>query len=283
VRRGKLLSLTSRLLIESRPLIKKVISNKWSRLLKQYHREPAMENDQEFEKLLAHTIPEVNEVLSILLKSPKLALAYHELEKNQGNIPEALRIFQNGALMPYSSLFFFKRKDILTDIRILLPFWYSIPFIVAILAFFKGKKNKKDATEKKETDKNEKKAQKTDIHNGTQRELIKTARQLETELIPSNTTMEDYLSELEGHWNRLISDRTKKELTEDVNSLIRDHLRQLLRTNKRFQLDQESLSKTAFSIIQKNSTLSSLKDRDHLHPYIEAYLIKLMQNVKMLR
>jgi hypothetical protein len=281
VRKNKLLSLISRLLIEARPLVKKAISNRWYRLLKQYRREPAMENDHEFEKLLSHTIPEMNEILFILLKNPKLELVYHELEKDKGNIPESLRIFQNGALIPYSSLLFLKRKDILTDIHILLPFWHSIPFIVAILSLFKGKKNKKNAAKKNETDENEKKE--TNSHKDPHYELIKTAKQLETELIPSNVTMKDYLSELEDRWNRLIKVRAKKELTEDVNSLIRDYLRQSLRKYKHFQLNREALSKMASSIILRNSTLNGLKNHDHLHLYIEVYLLHLLQNVKVLR
>ncbi|MDR2096784.1 MAG: hypothetical protein LBP76_14875 [Treponema sp.] len=282
VRKGKLLSLISRLLIEARPLVKKAISKRWFRMLKQYRNEPAMENDAEFEKLLAATITKVNGILANLFNSPKLFLVYQEIEQKQGNIPESLRIFQKGMLVPYSDLFLLKRKDLLVDARILLPFWYSIPLFTAILAFFKGrksregaKKEKEDAEEKAENEVRERK----DPHH----ELVKTVKRLEAEIIPANTTIDDYLSELKDRWNRLINAQAKKDLSEDVDSFIRDYLRHFLRTHKRIRISRESLSKIASDIISRNSALISLKSQDALHLYIEIYLLHLLQNVKILR
>jgi hypothetical protein len=282
VRKGKLLSLISRLLIEARPLVKKVISKRWFRMFRQYRKEPAMENDSEFEKLLAHTITEVNEILANLLHNPMLFLIYRELEEKQASIPESLRIFQKGTLIPYSSLFLLKRKDILADTRILLPFWYSIPFITAILAFFKGGKNREKA-QKESEDAAEKAENKATRRKDPYYELIKTAKQLEADLLPQDTAIDDYLSELENRWNRLINAQAKKELTEDVNSLIRDYLRHLLRTNKRIRVSRESLSRMASDLVSRNSTLISLKSQDALHLYIKVYLLHLLQNVKKLK
>jgi hypothetical protein len=281
VRKGKLLSLISRLLIEVRPPVKKVISKRWFRMLRQYCNEPAMENDSEFEKLLAHTIAVVNEILANLFNNPMLFLVYRELEEKQGNIPESLRIFQKGMLIPYSSLFLLKRKDILADTRILLPFWYSIPFIAAILALFRGKK-KREKVQKESEGTAEKTENETIERKDPHYELIKTAKHLEIDLIPQDITIDGYLSELENRWNRLINDRAKKELSEDVNSLIRDYLRRFLRTHKRLRMSRDSLSRMASDIVSGNSTLTSLKSQDALHLYIKVYLLHLLQNIKKL-
>ncbi|MDR1900737.1 MAG: hypothetical protein LBQ88_00440 [Treponema sp.] len=276
VRKGKLLSLISHLLIDARPLMKKAISKRWFRLIKRYRSEPAMESDSEFEKLLASTIPDVNEILSILLNSPTLSLVYEEIEKTQGNIPESSRIFQKGRLIPFSSLFFLKRKDMLTDIRIILPFWYSIPFITAIMAFFTARNSKKEIKKEEEKAENEAIDRKDPSY-----ELVKTAKQLATELIPHDRTIDVYLSELEDRWNRLINVRSKKDLSEDVNSFIRDFLRHSLRRDKRLKISRESLFRMASNIITRNATLMGLKDQDALHLYIEVYLLQLLQTIKM--
>jgi len=62
------------------------------------------------------------------------------------------------------------------------------------------------------------------------KELASAAKKAQGRLLPSGYTVDRYLGETQDRWNRLINPDAKKNLTEDVNSLIRDYLRRTIRS-----------------------------------------------------
>ena len=136
IQKNRMLLLCARLLFEAKDKIKKAITKEWLYIIKNYESEPAMENDKEFENTLGRSIEKLCPDLSVLLNDPKLLLVYDELGQAQ-DMPGGAGIFEKGTLVPYSSMLAIKRKDILYDVHLHLPLWYSMSAVVAIIKFFK--------------------------------------------------------------------------------------------------------------------------------------------------
>jgi hypothetical protein len=279
VSKGKLLPLCARFLAEARPIVKDAVSKRWSKLLVEYRRESAMDNDKDFENLLLRYTGRLHPTLTALLEDPKLQLVYNELEAVQ-DIPALSRVFIKGIMIPYSSLLLLNRKDILADIRILLPLWYSMPLLSTLIAFFKNlfkrKRSKKDGQDSADEEDQEMTAGKENAA-----ELWNAARTIEAVLVPPNHSLETYLDELENRWIRLIDKKARADLVEDVKSLVRDNLRQTMRVQKHFNVTRETLTTLASNIVNRTASLQGLKGKDSLLLYVELYLVKLMQASKI--
>ncbi|MDR2608438.1 MAG: hypothetical protein LBC57_08590 [Treponema sp.] len=276
--KSRYLSLCTRLLIENRPKIKQAIAKRWTGLLRSFRTEPPMEKDSDFNELLESYTAEISPVLMALLEDQKLVWVYEEMEHEEAGASAASRIFSKGRLLPISDLYTLRRKDLITDARIMLPFWYSVPVFFAIAALFYrlGKGKKKRGQDSGEEAGDELLAETEDISG----QLRNTAREIEMRLVPAGYTLESYLGELESRWVRLIGRENRQNLIEDVRSLVRDCLRTLFRTQKRKTISPESIKKMAFALIARNPTLQSIKDQDTLRIYIELYMVKLLEHIK---
>jgi len=273
--KSKMHTLCTRLMAEARKQVTEAVAKHWHKMLLDYQREPAMDRDEDFEKLLAKMTKRLCPTLAALLGDSKLLLIYEEMEHGRNGAPVSSKIFSNGQLAPYSSLYLIQRREMLANARLILPFWYSIPIITAIIAFFKGlTKRKKDLKLAQDIE------EAGDAGEKNQAEAIRAAaEELETTLVPSGFTIDTYLEELESRWSRLIDKKARENLIEDVKSLIRDHLRANLKLQKRFQLTRKTISQMAVSAIVRSPTLSALSGRDFLVLYSELYLLKLLQNI----
>jgi hypothetical protein len=273
----KMMLLCTRLLSEGQILIKKAITKQWSRLILEYSTEPAMSDDDAFEKLLASTAEKLCPELMSILTDPKFFVAYRELDHKENGIPPNMRIFQNGKLLPYSSLFLIWRKDMLSDAKYALPFWYSLPFIPDLVRFFRNvfKKKKKKAEEP--VGGSEQIASEELSHS----EAIRMAAQeIEFDIVPVGYTIDSYLDELASRWSRLIDRQARENLIDDVKFLARDQLRRHLKVDKQFEPTMEELSQMAYNMATYNTALSSLGSKDALTLFIVLYMVKLLLNIK---
>lgn len=272
----KLLSFTFRLLTEGRFLVKGAVVRLWSKAFLKYEREPGMDSDSEFEKTLLKLAEKLCPALVRLLADPKLLLVYQEAEHEKDNIPPNARIFERGLLLPYSKLFQIQRHEILQEVKLVLPFWYYIPFIAALLRFFsKLFKKRKDSSSDEPANE-----QLVLDEKGDSAEIKTTAENLELLMVPPGHTLDTYLEELENRWGYRIEQETKKYLINDIKFLVRDKMRRSLKVNRHFNPARENISQMAFDLILRNKALSSITDRDSLLLYIELYFVKFMRNVK---
>ena len=277
LKKEKYLSICITMLVSSRPLVKKEITRRWAKMLREFDTEPAMEKDGEFEKLLGFYSNNFNPVLSVMLEDKKLLWVCEEMERTQGIISSSLRIFKMGKLLPMSVLYSIRRKDLLTDARIILPFWYSFPVISAIAAFFyklKKKKKKKQAAEYIEIE------VAPDLKTKTIRDLKEIAELIKTGLVPLDQTMDSYMALLENKWNKLIDANSRLNLLTDIQSLVRDNLRKMVKIHKTKKISFESISEAANQIIMGTPSLHSLSNQESLGLYIKLYMAKLLSNVK---
>ena len=273
VKKTKLLQLCARLLTETRSVVIKVITKRWKKMLKEFMHEGAMEDDNEFEKLIASYVEEYAPMLRTLLKDRRLYLVHEELRSSEKGIPDSSRLFDKDELLPLRVLLMLKRKQMLSDIKITIPFWYSMPVISGIIAFFAnmGKKKKIKQEEKKE---------KTAVKEADDpyRDLRNSAAEAAETLIPHGKNMDDFLDELASRWSMLVNKQAKQNLVEDVNSLVRDRLRHILRIHRNSPLSQDTLDKFANSIIDSSEGLLKITEQNLLFLYIKVYIIKILVN-----
>ncbi len=285
VKKPKLLPLCVKLLGEARPRVKTAITQRWFKLMSDYRSDPAMEDDESFERELRELTANFSPVLSALLQEKILFLVHEELDGTDAGIPEAGRLFYKGALAPMSELYLLSRRDLLTDVKMLLPFWYTIPFFSGLIAFFKrlGRKKPQDRGTKQESKeirrsdpvgREEEDSPKTQTVD-RKAELKKAARSIERKLVPSGYTLDAYLEELEERWNRLINAQAKANLAEDVNSLIRDYLRKTARTLRAATFTAERIEDLA-KTLSESPNLVKIQARDSLRLYIQLYMVKLV-------
>jgi len=278
VLKAKMPALCLRLLTLARVHVKEALSKHWRKLIMEYRAEPAMENNEEFEKTLYAFTKMHSPLLTTLLGDTKVLLVYNEMGQSDGGVPLA-NIFAGGKLLPYSSLLLLQRKELLTDVKLMVPLWYSIPILSAVIAFFKNFLGKKK-TQKPYSNSDGNAEDEILAEKDSAGEIRAAAQSLEAVLVPSGYTLETYMVELETRWSRLIDKQARANLIEDVKSLVRDSLRRALRLKRRFKLTQDVISQMAKQIINSAPTLASLSGRDSLVLYIELYLIKLLRILK---
>ncbi|MDR1575437.1 MAG: hypothetical protein LBS37_05470 [Treponema sp.] len=271
IKKNKYLSLCAKTLIECRPYVRKEIVNQWLQTLKDFRKEAAMEKDEEFERLLAAHTANLNPTLMMMLEDPKLPLVYSEMERSGAVIPAALRIIKDGRLLPPSALYAFRRKEMLADVKFMLPFWYSIPILVSIIAFFKnrGRRNRQatpaagNAYTSFESEKEG-------------RAIQGVARGIEAAMVPDGFTRESYLAELESRWSNVPDKQIRQTIVGDVQALLRDNLRYAIKIYRTRQLSRESLGDIADGLIARNPALQRLGNRQALRLYIQLYMVKLL-------
>jgi hypothetical protein len=261
---------------EARPVIKKAVIDRWITIIKAFRSESAMETDEDFEKLLRRFVGELAPDLMAVITDNKLYLVCDEIERLQGFLPEDSRFFvRGGALIPLATLLLIDRKGMLAETRALLPFWYSFPLFIVIVALFQKLKKLKFKKAKKRNNRGSP-ARGRLADKGQDVEIKEAGRKLESELVPYGDNIDSYLENLENRWNTLLKKQAREDLLTDVKTLVRDRLRQALHGQRHMMLTSASLQKLAAHIVEKNSTLRDLKAQDSLRQYIVLYMVKLL-------
>lgn len=293
IRKEKLMSLVIKLCNDSRTLIRTSISKKWTKCLLAFETLPEMKESPAFEACLEREVRDSNPILYALLNASFLPVVAYE-----DKTPGKLSLFRNGTLIPYSELLMISRQEIYTDARIKLPFWYTIPVISWIISLFMKKPKKKDDKQKqseissvtlndildqKETEEEKfKKKNNEEVVYGQKsnhkKELRNAAAALEKIYVPENSTMDRELKGYMHEWNDRIGKENYDNLREDIDSLIRDYLRKVLRTIKSESFTQERVESLASSLVDSPSMMK-IKNHPALQRYVVLYLIKLVKNL----
>jgi hypothetical protein len=99
---------------------------------------------------------------------------------------------------------------------------------------------------------------------------------LRSQYVPAGKTVDGTLAELAEKWNPLYAVEQKRNLVEDVNSLVRDYLRPIKRT---FHMSPPTLQRihALAEKLSESKNLGKIKKRDILMRYIELYMIKCLE------
>ena len=263
----------TRMVYETQQRIKAAISKRWSKLVRDYLSEPAMTSDAEFERLLIRQTRALNPLLMTTLEDPKLFLACEEANRERGSLSQPLQIFRDGRVLPFNALYGLQRRVLLSDVKLKLPFWYSIPFLVAIIRFFK-KLFGIQASDRVDSDEV--------VATGREpNEFQRSVRQIESIIVPPGRTLDEYLAELESRWIHLLDKNARSNLLYDVQSLLKDHLRTAMKVYKLKRITREGLKEMVSLIATRNPALSSMADQESLRLYMELYMLKLLLTRRM--
>jgi len=269
LKKEQYLPVCAKMLQDVQPLVRAALVKRWTKLIKEYQGEPAMEKDPEYEKLLKKLTNNNNPVLLTVLADTKLLWAYQELETSLGTVPQDMRLFNHGVLLPFSVLYSLRRKDVIADIKFELPIWYSNPLLQAIVKFFKGFGKKSPKLNLDDDDKPASPGKKANP-------MQSSALRIKSDILPEGKTVEGYIAELEDRWCSLRDDDTRKNLILGVKALMKDKLRQTIKLKKLTSLKRGDLREISEYIINQNKTLIKLKDQESLRTYMELYMLKLV-------
>ncbi|MFP4644659.1 MAG: hypothetical protein ACLFM0_09920, partial [Spirochaetales bacterium] len=106
-------------------------------------------------------------------------------------------------------------------------------------------------------------------------EYRKKVREISREFVPEGQSLTEALEDLIEQWNPLIDATAKKNLVEDVNSLVRDFLRRMRAGFRIAPPGPERIRKMAGELAQKDA-FSKIRRKDALKRYIELYMLKLL-------
>ncbi|MGP1415616.1 MAG: hypothetical protein ACTTJ6_06800 [Treponema sp.] len=265
----KVIPLLISLVTECRTQVKDACVAKWVYLLKNFRQDASMRNNEAFNRFVKEVCEaEANNLYAILNASFMSALVLDQ-KINDIQAGEIARLYPDGKQASYSDILMLSRVELLNDAKILLPFYYTLPIISSIIALFVGRKKELKAENKKEEQSTTKKVVK-------QRKTYKdVAASLSKEVLPSGLSIDEALQYYLDLWNNNLNAKLRNNLTEDVNSFIRDYLRNIQRTLPVSSVDKRRVEQLAETVVHTDS-LSKIKDRKALTSYVEIYMLKVI-------
>ncbi len=280
VYKKKVTQVVVRLCNEAHDSIEKQLEEHWYNVLLDFERLPEMSNASEFEACLHELVEKNSPILYALLNANFMTILSYEA--NEENM-EGFRLFVDGKLLPYSDLLMLKNSKILTNAKSRLPFYYTLPVFSWIMSLFMGRsKDKKRAQASAAVEKNpfeEEEEKKTD----TGRKLTKTqalasnAKSIAKDLIPEGSTLDRELDYLTKQWNKMISKEAYNNLTEDVNALIRDYTRRVVKTLSATSFTRERVENLAKTLVN-TPNMQKIKEEKALTEYVILYMLRLVSN-----
>lgn len=280
VYKKKVIQVVVRLCNEAHGTIEKELENTWYKKLLDYERLPEMSNQNEFELCLQELVEKKSPVLFALLNANFMhLLAYEKIEEE---LTEGFHLFVNGKVLPYTDLLMLKNNKILANAKSRLPFYYMIPIISWIASLFNGKKKAKKTTQKQITaaeileQEDDESVSKTKKMTKTE-SLAAAANEITKELIPEGSSLDRELDYLARQWNKMISKEAYRNLTDDVNCLIRDYTRRVVKTLSGTSFTKERVENLAKTLVN-TPNMKKIKEEKALTEYVILYILRLVSN-----
>jgi len=279
VYKKKVSQVVVRLCNEAHDSIEKQLEDHWYDVMMDYERLPEMSNASEFEACLHELVEKNSPILYALLNANFMTILSYEHDEDS---LEGFRLFVDGKLLPYSDLLMLKNSKILANAKSRLPFYYTLPIISWIMSLFNGRsKEKKRATstvvvEKNPFEEEEKKTDSAPKQSKTQA-LASNAKAIAKDLVPEGSTIDRELNYLTKQWNKMISKEAYNNLTEDVNSLIRDYTRRVVKTLSATSFTRERVENLAKTLVN-TPNMQKIKEDKALTEYVILYMLRLVSN-----
>lgn len=258
---------------DNRKKLRDVCLKKWYQQLIRFEQSEAMHTDSAFNQLLKALCAEYVPMLYALLSAPFISMLAADKRITEHQAAEIRRIFSRDRLLSYTDLFMLNRQELLTDAKILLPFWYTIPVISSIIAFFMRPKKASNTARSG----NSKAGAFPQAEGAINKKVSprEIASELQAEFVPANKTLQDCIIEQLDLWNTIIDPVIRKQNTEDVNSFIRDQVKMAHRTQSFSKLTSDRIRNLANAIVSTPS-LAKVKNKGALSLYTEYYILWLV-------
>jgi hypothetical protein len=268
INKSRVLPVVTRLLVKARPRIRQAIAGQWETRLRKFHREPAMKDDREFEKLAADYAERHAPQLMIFLRDKKLFLVQDEIDSAQGETRDGGIYQANGTMRPLLFLLNLDRSRLLSDVKTRLPFWYSVPFLFALGALFK----RKEKVIKKEDQRKPPDTRPTTPLQNTKQ--VVTEYRLKN--LPPGKNLEQHLKEMEHQWHKVISPEEKERLVRDVRRQIKFKFKPIFEVRKNIPVTLDSIDEMANGVIMGSPVFTELGNGEKIHQYVALYITKLL-------
>jgi len=272
----------------------------WSAAIREGRRLPAMADDREFARDLDTVLRGLDPLLHALLNYTILFLAKDAGKLSAEQLRELGRCLdeKQGKLAPLDQVLELPRKDLLEDARLRVPVWQRFPLFKRLVYWlqelFRG--SHRELRQKKEEGRPAAVAPRGAGHvlrppalekeePGTTVASPVSARQLaayrsavqnlKVQFVGRDKTVPERLGELAEKWNPLYDPKSRTDLVEDVNAMIRDYLRSLRRGFRIKPPDAARLEALAAQVSQ-NKAFDRIKRKDLFLHYIEVYMVKIL-------
>ena len=280
--KNNVIPLILRLASDAHTDINEKLTKDWFKKLQNFEKLPEMNEEKAFNDRLEDELRLESPVLYSLLTSNFLPILNIEFQQNSITGAQG-SIFEGDELISYAGILQLNRIEILENAKILLPIWYTIPIISWLIALFTKKSTKKKKTQNKskkivknaEEETNETVKQKPISKKD---ELIKAAKKIETSFVPEGSTIEAELVTYKKQWNKMISKEANNNLTEDVNALIRDYMRKVLRTLPSKSFTADRITELATTLVN-TPNMKKITERNAILQYTQLYMIYIVKNM----
>ncbi len=285
------------------------LTEEWQSLLKNNIKIPSMKDDLDFDENLKRRIRHNHKLLFALSNPHLLYISKLETNISQNNLLAIDRCFSKGnKLKSMSELLNLNRSGLLHDVKTVLPAWCTMPVLRQFYFLFRWlfghgrQKRKQTLNTLWETIKYEFKrgiereyaeliaehdhgpAPSVEIHKAEtatkqtdkSQRYKQTLQKIREQMIGKNTNMEARLNELAEKWIPLYDPAARRDLVEDVNSLIRDFLRSIKRTFKIRPPTLDQIRSLAGDLAM-NKNLKDIRRKESLRSYIEIYMVKVLE------
>jgi len=280
VYKKKVIQVVVRLCNEAHASIEHDLEEKWYNTLLDYEKLPEMYDAAEFEVCLRDLVEKNSPILYSLLNANFMTLLAYE--KDDDEPQQGFQLFTDGKLMTYSELLMLRNSKIYANAKARLPFIYVIPVLSWLMRLFNAnKKSNKSKTKKQNA------VQESSVPNLTSGDggkkvskaeaLSKQAKELSKDIVPEGSTIDRELNFLVKQWNKMISKEAYNNLTEDVNSLIRDYTRRVVRTLSATSFTKERVEGLAKTLVN-TPNMQKIHDTQALTEYVVLYIIRLVSN-----
>lgn len=274
VHKSNVMPLIIRLSNEAHNKIQAYLVDAWYKVLLKGKKLPEFKEQAAFEKTLEKCVRHFSPLLYALLNSSFLPVLNVEQERADiENKNIRFNIYIGSKLQPYSEMLMLQNDVILSKAKELLPFWYTIPIINVIFKFFflGNGDNVKDTRESKETKTNAE----SRATGGVAKKLSDAAADVSKEIIPEGSDIDRELDSYVDQWNKIITKDIRANLTNDVNSLIRDYLHSVKSRLKTGSFTLERVQGLAHTLCN-TPNFKRINGGDALYMYTQLYMLKLL-------
>lgn len=284
---------------DSRKYFKDYFLNDWKRKLNSYHSTRIMNYDDYFEKEVAHLLKMEDSLLYTMMRFDLLFLTLTETKPPLDVSSEIERYLDRSGkkLQPLIDVLLLDRREILKQAKNSVSIWKINPVLRMIAKLFLGvgKGSKEEKAKAKKAHKRSRKTLGVDSSpvDKTEQSVSGTPagganssiryanaiRKLKVSYIGEGGNLNSSLKDLQEKWNPLYDVQAKKNLVEDVNSMIRDYLRKLKRGFMIKPPDKARVENIADQLAM-NSAFHKIKRKDYFRKYIALYMLNVLGQVK---
>jgi hypothetical protein len=310
VQRDILVPVFLRKLTEAAEEMRAQYVDEWTSALRGDATPPTATSDAAFRRDVEIRVKEGHPLLAALANGSLLYLAGQEgriADKARADLARCFAV--ENILRPFDELLVLNRQDLLKNAKMYLPFWLTVPVLSGILRLFRRLFRRRrapapgsepaPAVEGKQARQEGAKvvhpagaaaaaaaapagagdtsgAVRAKSQKASLLRYQRSIQSLAANYVPAGQTIDATLAQLAEKWNPLYAAAQKKDLVEDVNSLVRDFLRPVRRSFLVQPPDPKRIHALAEQLSSSQS-LAKIKKRDVLMRYIELYMIRCLQ------